>query len=87
MNSAKRVCYFLAVGGLLWEGALGHRPAGARLTSVPLTGLDCRKPVGVTYSYLEDVCEVKKLWSARPPPIDVRGGLPHSPCTVGPTPM
>ena len=59
MNSAKRVCYFLAVGGLLWEGALGHRPAGARLTSVPLTGLDCRKPVGVTYSYLEDVCEVK----------------------------
>ena len=63
MNIARRVCYLLTVGRLLWEGTLGHRPVGNKLTSVPLTGLDCRKPVGVTYSYLQDVCKVKEPWS------------------------
>ena len=63
MNIARRVCYLLTVGGLLCEGTLGHRPMGNKLTSVPLTGLDCRKPVGVTYSYLQDVCTEQKPMS------------------------
>ena len=95
MNIARRVCYLLTVGRLLWGGTLGHRPVGNKLTSVPLTGLDCRKPVGVTYSYLQDVCEVREPLS-EPRLEDIlilqevmvretkgaKGGPLHLPCIV-----
>ena len=61
MNIAREVCYLLTVTSLLGKEPLGHRgPRLHRMTSVPLTGLDCRKPVGVTYSYLQDVCKEVK---------------------------
>ena len=60
MNMIRGVCYFLAVEGLLCEGTLGQSPAGNDPASIPLTGLDCRKPLGVKYSYLQDICAVSK---------------------------
>ena len=60
MNIAGGVCYLLAVNFLLGRVTLGYRAKSNRITSVPLTGLDCRKPLGVTYSYLQDVCKEVK---------------------------
>ena len=60
MNMIRGVCYFLAVEGLLCEGTLGQSPAGNDPAGIPLTGLDCRKPLGVKYSYLQDICAVSK---------------------------
>ena len=60
MNIARGVCYLLAVNFLLGRVTLGYRAKSTRITSVPLTGLDCRKPLGVTYSYLQDVCKEVK---------------------------
>ena len=60
MNMIKGVCYFLAIERLFLIGTLGQSPAGNDPASVPLTGLDCRKALGVKYSYLQDVCAVSK---------------------------